>query len=206
MTSEPFVRVGLLALLLAFFVFAMIVPIWRVRRATGVQPVVVHEQPLQRVVGVGMGFAMGGAGLWGALVAALGLGALGVWHAPDAVVETGWAALALGLVVTVVAQVQMGASWRIGIDERPTTLVATGLYRLVRNPIYAGVLATVAGLALVTPCAWTLSLMLDTALLVAIQARLEEAHLMTLHGNAYRAYAARVGRFVPGFGRLAGPV
>jgi protein-S-isoprenylcysteine O-methyltransferase Ste14 len=95
----------------------------------------------------------------------------------------------------------MGASWRIGIDRRPTALVATGLYRLVRNPIYAGVLATVAGLALVTPCPWTLCLLLDTALLVTIQARLEEVHLLAQHGDAYRAYAAQVGRFVPGIGR-----
>jgi protein-S-isoprenylcysteine O-methyltransferase Ste14 len=201
MTSEPFVRVGLLALLLGFFVLAFAVPIWRVRRATGVQPVVVHEQPLQRVVGVGMGIAMGGAGLWAALVAAVGPGALGVWRAPDAVVDAGWSALALGLLVTVIAQVQMGASWRIGIDRRPTALVATGLYRHVRNPIYTGVLATVAGLALVTPCAWTVCLLLDTALLVAIQARLEEAHLLAQHGDAYRAYAAHVGRFVPRIGR-----
>ena len=38
---------------------------------------------------------------------------------------------------------------------------------------------------------------------VSIQARLEEAHLIRLHGAAYRAFAARVGRFLPGVGRLS---
>ncbi len=30
----------------------------------------------------------------------------------------------------------------------------------------------------------------------------EESHLRRLHGSRYAAYAARVGRFVPGLGRL----
>jgi protein-S-isoprenylcysteine O-methyltransferase Ste14 len=37
---------------------------------------------------------------------------------------------------------------------------------------------------------------------VSAQARLEERHLLRVHGEAYRAYAARVGRFVPWMGRL----
>ena len=37
-----------------------------------------------------------------------------------------------------------------------------------------------------------------------IQVRLvEEPYLLRQHGDAYRNYAARVGRFVPGLGRLA---
>jgi protein-S-isoprenylcysteine O-methyltransferase Ste14 len=31
----------------------------------------------------------------------------------------------------------------------------------------------------------------------------EEPYLLRTHGEAYAAYAARVGRFVPGLGRLA---
>jgi protein-S-isoprenylcysteine O-methyltransferase Ste14 len=37
-----------------------------------------------------------------------------------------------------------------------------------------------------------------------LQVRLvEEPYLIRTHGDEYRAYAARVGRFVPGVGRLA---
>jgi len=39
--------------------------------------------------------------------------------------------------------------------------------------------------------------------LIAIQVRLEEATLLRVHGLGYRAYASRVGRFVPFIGRLA---
>jgi protein-S-isoprenylcysteine O-methyltransferase Ste14 len=31
----------------------------------------------------------------------------------------------------------------------------------------------------------------------------EEPYLIRSHGDAYRAYAARVGRFLPGIGRLS---
>jgi protein-S-isoprenylcysteine O-methyltransferase Ste14 len=41
-------------------------------------------------------------------------------------------------------------------------------------------------------------------LALEIQVRLvEEPYLLRTHGDAYREYAARVGRFVPGLGRLA---
>ena len=42
--------------------------------------------------------------------------------------------------LTVLAQLQMGASWRVGIDDRPTELVTGGLFRVVRNPIFTALL------------------------------------------------------------------
>ncbi|MHC4447722.1 MAG: hypothetical protein ACYSXF_08095 [Planctomycetota bacterium] len=39
-------------------------------------------------------------------------------------------------------------------------------------------------------------------LAVGGQTRAEEEHLAAMHGDPYRTYAARVGRFVPGVGRL----
>jgi protein-S-isoprenylcysteine O-methyltransferase Ste14 len=34
--------------------------------------------------------------------------------------------------------------------------------------------------------------------------RVEEPYLLATHGEAYRRYASRTGRFVPGLGRWAG--
>src|SRR5262249_11231170 len=43
--------------------------------------------------------------------------------------------LALAFVWTLVAQAQMRAAWRIGIDrDNPTDLVRSGLFRISRNP------------------------------------------------------------------------
>jgi protein-S-isoprenylcysteine O-methyltransferase Ste14 len=111
---------------------------------------------------------------------------------------------AIGIGGTFLAQMAMGASWRIGVDaEERTELITGGLFALCRNPIYTFMLIAWAGFALLVPT-W-LSIASVPAVIVAleIQVRLvEEPFLIRSHGDAYRAYAARVGRFVPGFGRL----
>ncbi|HEX8795856.1 MAG TPA: methyltransferase [Polyangiaceae bacterium] len=73
---------------------------------------------------------------------------------------------------------------------------------LVRNPIYAGIGLAAAGLALLTPSPWTLLGAAQAVFVLALQARFEEEHLSRTHGAEYLAYARRVGRFLPGVGRL----
>jgi protein-S-isoprenylcysteine O-methyltransferase Ste14 len=63
-------------------------------------------------------------------------------------------------------------------------------------------LVMMAGGVLVVPCAASAGLLVVTALVIVFQSRLEEQHLTALHGDAYRAWAGRVGRFCPGIGRL----
>ena len=58
------------------------------------------------------------------------------------------------------------------------------------------------GVMLAIPCAASLLLGVAAAIAIAVHTRLEERHLLALHGDAYRAYAAGVGRFLPGIGRL----
>ena len=109
-----------------------------------------------------------------------------------------------GLIATLYAQVAMGESWRIGVDEgERTDLVTSGPFAVVRNPIFAAMLPTSLGLAMLVPN--VVALVGLAALLVAleIQVRLvEEPYLLRTHGDTYGQYAARVGRFVPGLGRL----
>jgi protein-S-isoprenylcysteine O-methyltransferase Ste14 len=105
----------------------------------------------------------------------------------------------------VVAQAQMGASWRIGIDRAPTGLVTAGLFRHIRHPIYSGLFALLVALVLLTPSPWTIMGAAWLGSLIAIQARLEERHLEAVHGSAFRVWAARTGRFLPAIGRLAAP-
>ena len=99
----------------------------------------------------------------------------------------------------------MGESWRIGVDEQERTeLVTSGPFAVVRNPIFAAMLPASLGLALLVPNASRSSGSAALVLALEIQVRLvEEPYLLRVHGDAYRDYAARVGRFVPGLGRLA---
>ncbi len=103
--------------------------------------------------------------------------------------------LALGWVL--IAQYQMRDSWRIGIDtETKTKLVTTGLFRFSRNPVFAGMLLSLAGLFLSRPDAVTLFFLLIGYLLIQVQVRLEEAFLLKEHGAVYRQYQLKTRRFI----------
>ncbi len=110
---------------------------------------------------------------------------------------TGLALLLVALVWVLIAQPQMGDSWRIGIDtEVKTALVQQGLYRFSRNPIFLGMQVMLLGLLLVLPNAISLTLCVLGMVLIHIQVRLEEAHLTQLHGEAYRTYQQQVRRWL----------
>ena len=197
-------RVLLPAATLAFFAGVFVLPMVRQRLRTGSSGVLFHRStdPVQRLVSFTLGALFVGVATWSVVYACLGSEALGVWAAARPVSDLG---IGLGLVafaVMVLAQAQMGRSWRVGIDPARTKLVTHGLFAIVRNPIYTSVLLALAAVFLVTPSAWTASGALFGGFLVALQARLEEAHLLAMHGDAYRSYARRTGRFLPGVGRL----
>lgn len=112
--------------------------------------------------------------------------------------------LSLGTIGTLFAQLSMGDSWRVGVDEEEETrLVTTGLFAWVRNPIFSFMGLSHLGLVLLLPNAATLLGACLSTVGVVLQVRIvEEPYLVRTHGAAYRDYAARVGRFVPGIGRL----
>ena len=95
----------------------------------------------------------------------------------------------LSLGWTVLAQIQMGNSWRIGIDEeKETALVQSGLFRFSRNPIFLGMIVTLAGVFLIIPNALTLLFLVLGFVLIQIQVRLEEEFLAQAHGTEYENF------------------
>lgn len=116
---------------------------------------------------------------------------------------TGAILAVLGILATFAAQLAMGTSWRIGVDRAErTTLVTTGPFRLVRHPIYTAVIGTVAGLTLMVPNPIALAGLAATMAGIQLTVRLvEEPYLCRVHPS-YPDYAVRVGRFLPGIGRL----
>jgi protein-S-isoprenylcysteine O-methyltransferase Ste14 len=116
----------------------------------------------------------------------------------------GIALASLGILSTVVAQFAMGDAWRIGVDptER-TTLVTDGPFAVVRNPIFAAMIPSFVGVALLAPNPVTLAGAILLIVALELQTRLvEEPYLAAVHGEQYAVYAARAGRFLPGIGRL----
>lgn len=122
--------------------------------------------------------------------------------APFAIEVLGVVLACGGILATFGAQLAMGRSWRIGVDpDERTDLVTDGLFAIVRNPIFSTMLVTAIGLVLMVP---TVVGVVSLALLfvaIELQVRVvEEPYLRGVHGRAFDAYVARVGRFVPGLG------
>ena len=105
----------------------------------------------------------------------------------------------IGMATTAVAQFQMGASWRIGVDESETTeLVTRGLYSRIRNPIYAGMMLFGVGLLVLLPTVYMVPFLITGYLSIDLHVRkAEEPHLRRQHGVAYANYAAGTGRYLP---------
>lgn len=148
-----------------------------------------------------------------AVVTAFALAAL-TWLAPEWEAQLGrvviaqsvmqWIAsalFALSALIIVVAQIQMGASWRVGVPrEGPGALVTHGLFAWSRNPIFVGLLGAILALFIWSPHILTAALLAAIWTLTLVQVRIEEEALREKHGDDYEHYAAHVGRW---FGRRA---
>jgi protein-S-isoprenylcysteine O-methyltransferase Ste14 len=152
--------------------------------------------PVLSSIGIALSFAAPIAEL-------LGFSAIGALDQP--VVR--WAGVALavaGIAGAFSAQSAMGDAWRVDVNtEVHGQLITTGPFRVVRNPIFTFTLITALGLALTVPNVIGLLMLAAFVAAIQVQVRLvEEPYLARVHGDAYRRYAARTGRFVPWLGRL----
>ncbi|MDZ7343760.1 MAG: isoprenylcysteine carboxylmethyltransferase family protein [candidate division KSB1 bacterium] len=120
-----------------------------------------------------------------------------IWLDQPMLKYAGLLLLAASLIWTLIAQVQMGNSWRIGIDaSTKTPLVTHGIFGISRNPIFLGMRVTSFGLLLILPNAMTFATLLLGEALMQIQVRLEEEYLRQAHGEAYRKYCQRTRRWI----------
>lgn len=134
--------------LVLYFGAAFALPTYRVWKRTGINPVTFRgADTAHDYIGK----------LFKAVMVALALAVVIYAFAPDyypyllpidwlesrALSYIGIGLLLASLAWTITAQVQMGNSWRIGIDEeKETALVQKGLFRLSRNPIFLGMQIT----------------------------------------------------------------
>jgi protein-S-isoprenylcysteine O-methyltransferase Ste14 len=110
----------------------------------------------------------------------------------------------VGIAGTVYAQLAMGESWRIGVDDsETTTLVRSGVFGLVRNPIYVAMFVFWLGTTLIASNVVAIAGYVLLVVSIELQVRLvEEPFLLKKHGKSYREYASTVGRFVPRTGLI----
>ena len=195
------VAVQLLVFFALFVMAAFFWPTWRLWRRDRVNALVLPRDDTAEGF-IGIWFKGVIASIFALLTAlAVGLpasavGALILFDHPI-IRAGGWGLLALSLLWVITAQGQMGASWRIGIDKvsRPA-LVIRGVFGLSRNPIFLGMRLSLLGLFLVLPNAFTLALLLAGEVLMQVQVRLEEEHLLKEYGAEYESYRQAVRRWI----------
>lgn len=182
---------------LIFFSVALLLPSVRVWRQTGINPVVLPSgDDVASFVGKAFKILIALLGLHLLIGIVCPSDAMSTIRLPSIAETIGWGLLVISLVWVVVAQIQMGKSWRVGIDTQvKTDLVIQGLFRISRNPIFLGMIVQLLGLFLAQPDAVTLAILLSGFILISVQIRQEEEFLLDRHGAAYADYRRKVRRW-----------
>ena len=81
--------------------------------------------------------------------------------------------------------------------ERTSQLVTSGIYRLIRHPLYASLLLLAWGVACKQPNGLSWSLALLASLALWLTAKRDEAECLAQFGEAYRDYMRRSRMFIP---------
>ena len=104
--------------------------------------------------------------------------------------------VAVGLVVAGVGIRNLGSAIRVGLPDEPTEFNGRGLYRLSRNPIYAGIFLSMIGSCVLVPAWFNFA---STAIAMVLHHRIvlaEEQFLAARFGQAWHDYRGRVRRYI----------
>jgi protein-S-isoprenylcysteine O-methyltransferase Ste14 len=102
---------------------------------------------------------------------------------------------AIGLVIVVLGKLSLGRSF--GLQPANRGIISTGLYRVVRHPIYLGYLFTHVGFVIANPAGWNVFVIAVADVALMFRAVREEKTLVK--DEAYRSYTERVHwRIIPG--------
>jgi len=122
-----------------------------------------------------------------------------LWPEPTALVSlVGWCLIGAGVLLAVSAAFLFRRAGTTPNPAKPTTaLVIWGPYRFTRNPMYVGMATLYVGGTLLLNDPWPLAFLpMVMALVQRYVIVREEAYLERKFGNAYRAYKARVRRWL----------
>jgi len=188
-----------------FGVGAMIVRVRRQSRKHAAHAAtVLPRQPLERLLGL----------VWVPLVAAwvalpwlalarqgppLGLPAFAALPAYEALRYVAALAAVVCLVLTVKSWARMGRHWRMAVTDEEQALITDGMFSRIRHPIYSLSILLMACTMVTVPTGLMVAVGVVHIAMMVTKAHNEERHLLGKHGEAYAAYLARTGRFLPRF-------
>ena len=110
---------------------------------------------------------------------------------------TGTFLFAAGLAFAVWARLHLGRNWGMPMTTKDEPeLVTSGPYRLVRHPIYSGVLLGLVGTALATNLYWLIIAAVMGAYFL-YSAKVEEGLMTAAFPSVYPSYRARTKMLIP---------
>lgn len=117
---------------------------------------------------------------------------------PPAVQWAGVLLMLTGCCFAVWARVALGGNWSGTVTVKENhALITRGPYRLVRHPIYAGVLLLLLGTAIVAGTAVTMMEVAAVTLALWLKLQTEERFMLETFGEQYTSYRRRVKALIP---------
>lgn len=102
-----------------------------------------------------------------------------------------------GLAVAVWARLYLGRNWGVPMSEKvDPELVTSGPYRLVRHPIYSGIVLAMLGTAVAVSWYWLIAVALLGTYFI-YSATVEERYMTGLFPDAYPAYKRTTKMIIP---------
>ena len=151
-----------------------------------------ETRPVQKVVAAGVYVLVSALLVFSALDHRFG------WSpVPAGVSLAGDALVAIGLGITILVVIQNSYAAAAITVEASQTVVSTGLYGLVRHPMYMGAMIMWAGIPLALDSWWGLAVLIPCLFGVAFRIR-DEEKMLTNELSGYREYTQKVHhRLVP---------
>jgi protein-S-isoprenylcysteine O-methyltransferase Ste14 len=114
------------------------------------------------------------------------------------VAAIGYLLLFGGIVFAIAARVSLGRNWSANVTlKEDHQLICTGLYSVVRNPIYTGIVTALLGMAVLLNAVHVFLAFALAILLFMWKTRYEERFMEQEFGAQYLAYRQRVRGFIP---------
>ena len=97
-----------------------------------------------------------------------------------------------------IAQLTIGKSWRVGIDENAKPgLITHGVYKYMRNPTYTGLYLLCISIWIINPTFLYSYWILAFFIMMEFQVRCEEEYLESQYGIEYLDYCKQTKRYLP---------
>jgi protein-S-isoprenylcysteine O-methyltransferase Ste14 len=124
------------------------------------------------------------------------------WETPLVIIPVANTMTLLAFIILLVSAINLGRSLTANpVPLEKAQLKTTGMYSLVRHPIYLAIVLLAIGRVAISESFLVLLVGVLLVVLISIKARFED-HLLLKHYEGYAAYAAKVGRMIPGIGRI----